>query len=103
VYTLVSVNLVKNILLVRFVPGLRFIFYTSCGLFKVGFMRFLSGIVISSCLWVLCVFSVIYLAGSSAWAENNPLKWLLVPLALILLYIANRHSMHNARQASRHT
>ncbi len=97
-YKLVSINLFKNILFVRFVPGLRFLFYTSCGLFKVGFRRFLLGIFLSTSLWVLVVFSSFYLAGSSAWAENSPLKWLLIPLAISLLYISNRHSMRNLKR-----
>jgi len=96
-YRLVNGNLQKNILLVRFVPGLRFIFYTSCGLFKVNFMRFFLGIFISTSLWVLFVFSTIYLAGTSAWAENNTLKWLMVPLAMLMLYVSNRHAMRNLK------
>lgn len=97
-YKMVSANLLKNILLVRFVPGLRFLFYTSCGLFRVDFKRFLLGVFLSTFLWVLVVFGTFYLAGSSAWAENSSLKWLLIPLAIIMLYVSNRHSIRNLKQ-----
>ncbi len=97
-YHLATDNLFKNILFVRFVPGLRFIFYTACGLLRVRFMHFFYAVSLSTLAWVSVVFSLIYLPGSSEWAENSPLKWLLIPLAMLMLYFSNRHTMRNSGQ-----
>jgi len=91
-------QLLKNILLIRFVPGLRFICYTSCGLFKVHPGRYVLGISLATFLWVLIVFSIIYQLGSTAWLEHNQWKWSLVPLAMLMLYFFNRHTMKNMEQ-----
>jgi len=88
-------QLLKNILFIRFVPGLRFICYTSCGLFKVHPGRYILGVSLATFLWVLVVFSIIYQLGSNVWLENNQWKWSLVPLAMLMLYIFNRRTMKN--------
>jgi len=86
-------NLVKNILIIRFVPGLRFIFYTSCGLLKVSFWRYFLGVSIATAMWVIVVFTVIYRLGSSDWLEESAYKWAIAPVALLILYIFNRRYM----------
>jgi len=97
-YHLTTDNLFKNILFVRFVPGLRFIFYTACGLLRVRLMHYLSAVSLSTLIWVSFVFISIYLPGSSEWAENSPVKWLLIPLAMLMLYFFNRHAMQNTKR-----
>ena len=92
-------QLLKNILLIRFIPGLRFICYTSCGLFRVHFRHYLVGVSLATSLWVLCVFSTIYLLGSSAWAEHSQLKWLIAPIALLMLYLVNRRYMQHLKHS----
>ncbi len=96
--TLFGTNLVKNILLVRFVPGLRFICYTSCGLFRAHFGQFLLAVLLAGLIWVPVIFTLIYQLGSSAWLEFSDWKWLLIPLAISLLYISNRSIMHSLKK-----
>lgn len=92
-------HLMKNILFIRFVPGLRFVCYTSCGLLKINFLRFTLGVTIATALWVTVVFSVIYQLGSTVWIEHSHWKWILVPAAMFMLYLFNRHYMHNFNKA----
>ena len=93
-----SENLIKNILLIRFVPGLRLVCYTSCGLFKAHFGQFVLGVTIACVAWVLFVFTLIYQLGSSAWLELSDWKWLLIPLAILFLYMSNRRIMRSLKQ-----
>lgn len=92
-------HLLKNILMIRFIPGLRFVCYTSCGLLNIHPGRFVLGISIASALWVSVVFSVIYLMGSNTWLENSHWKWTLVPIAMLILYFFNRHYIQNYKTA----
>ena len=96
--TLFGTNLVKNILLVRFVPGLRFICYTSCGLFRAHFGQFLLAVLLAGLIWVPVIFTLIYQLGSSAWLEFSDWKWLLIPFSISLLYISNRSIMHSLKK-----
>jgi len=91
-------NLIKNILLIRFIPGLRFLCYTSCGLFKAHLGQFLIGVSLSGFIWVLGVFTLVYQLGSSAWLEYSDFKWLLIPIALIFLFVSNRQLMRHMQQ-----
>lgn len=92
-------NLFVNILLIRFVPGLRFICYTSCGLFKIDFFRFTLSVTIATSIWVMIVFSFIYQLGSSSWLENSYWKWAIAPVAIAMLYFSNRQYMHHTEKA----
>lgn len=83
-------NLIKNILLIRFVPGLRFVCYTSCGVFRAHFGQFIVGVAVAGILWVSAVFTVIYQLGTSSWLEYSEWKWMLIPVALMLLIVSNR-------------
>lgn len=97
--TIINTNLLKNILFIRFIPGLRFVYYTSCGLLNINLTRFVLGVTFATSLWVAVVFSFIYLLGSNAWFENNHLKWALIPVAMLLLYLFNRRYMFNLKHA----
>lgn len=90
-------NLLKNILFIRFIPGLRFVCYTSCGLFNIHLGRFVLGVALASALWVTVVFSIIYTLGSNAWVDNSHWKWAIIPLAMLMLYLFNRHYMHSLK------
>ena len=97
--TILDSNLIKNILFIRFVPGLRFVCYTSCGLFNVNFKYYVLGISLATSLWVMLVFTVVFQLGSNVWTEHSQWKWLLVPLAMVVLYFSNRQCMRNLKQA----
>ncbi len=86
-----KINLVYNIIIIRFVPGLRFLCYTTCGLFKAHFWYFILGVTLATALWVTVVFTLIYQLGSSTWLQYGQWKWALVPVALLLLYFSNRY------------
>lgn len=96
--SLLDNHLLKNILLIRFVPGLRFICYTSCGLLQIHPGRFVLGVSIATALWVGVVFSIIYMLGSNIWLENSHWKWALIPFAMLMLYLFNRQYMHSFKQ-----
>jgi len=87
---LFRLNFIKNILLVRFAPGLRFLFYTACGLFKANVAQFIVGVSVATALWVSVVFTLIYLLGATVWQQYGHWQWTLLPVILLLLYAANR-------------
>ncbi len=91
--TLFGHNLIKNILLIRFVPGLRFVCYTSCGLFRAHFGQFIIAVTVAGVIWVFAVFTLIYQLGSSIWLEHSDWKWILIPVVLMLLVGTNRQIM----------
>lgn len=83
-------SFIKNILLVRFAPGLRFLFYTACGLFKANMVKFIIGVSIATALWVSIVFILIYQLGVNVWQQYGHWQWVLLPVVLLLLYISSR-------------
>lgn len=91
--TIFKTNLIKNILLIRFVPGLRFVCYTSCGIFRAHLGQFVLAVAIAGIIWVTVVFTLIYQLGSSSWLEYSDWKWLIIPIALSLLIVSNRQVM----------
>jgi len=89
-----NTHLLKNILFIRFIPGLRFICYTSCGLLNINIGRFIFGVALATALWVSVVFSIIYILGANTWTANSHWKWAIAPVAMLMLYLFNRHYMH---------
>lgn len=79
----------SNILLIRFVPGLRTMGFTLCGLWGVALRRFIIAMVVAGIVWIALVFTVVYRLGSSEWLEHSPWKWALMGLALMLLVVNN--------------
>ncbi|WP_018277643.1 VTT domain-containing protein [Teredinibacter turnerae] len=79
----------SNIFLVRFIPGLRTVCYTFCGVWRIPLRRFLSSIVTAGALWVLMIFAVVHLFGMSAFVRESPWKWALIGVALVLLLANN--------------
>lgn len=88
-------NSLVNIFIIRFIPGLRSVGYTFCGFFRVNILHFTAAVLIATALWTALIFTVIYQIGASPWLTDSPFKWLLVPVALLLLWLVNR------RQTSR--
>ncbi len=93
-------NLIKDILIIRFIPGLRFLCYTSCGVFRAHFGKFIIGVTMSAVIWVLVVFTLIYQLGSSVLLEYSGFKWLLIPMALLLLIYSNKKIMLRIKKQS---
>lgn len=81
-----------NIFIIRFIPGLRSISFTLCGYLDVSFSKFLSAVLVATAIWTLVVFSLIYQLGNTQWLQQSSWKWLLGPLALLVLFIFNRYS-----------
>lgn len=79
-----------NLFLIRFIPGLRTIGFTLSGFFAIPFAVFFSAVMAATALWTVCVFFVLYSVGSSAWLQVNGYQWLIVPVAIMLLWLINR-------------
>lgn len=78
-----------NILLIRFVPGLRTLGFTLCGYWRVGLGQFSLAILFAGVVWIAIIFSVVYNAGSSELLVNSPAKWYLMCIALLMLLVNN--------------
>jgi len=79
-----------NLCIIRFIPGLRTAGFTLTGFLSVPFAVFLSAAMLSTTLWVAVVFSLIYRLGSSAWVQAAQYQWMLILVAAALLYAVNR-------------
>lgn len=79
----------SNILIIRFVPGLRTLGFTMCGLWLISLRRFLLAMSVAGIIWIAVVFPLIYQLGSSSWLAGSPWKWSLMLLALLLLVFNN--------------
>jgi membrane protein DedA with SNARE-associated domain len=78
-----------NILIIRFIPGLRTLGFTMCGLWRVSLHRFLMAMIGAGVVWVAIVFTAVYQLGSSDWLQNSYWKWALMGFALLLLIVNN--------------
>ncbi|WP_235862228.1 DedA family protein [Vibrio spartinae] len=81
---------VFNLFIIRFIPGLRTMGFTLSGFFSVPFPVFFSAVMAATALWTLCVFFVLYSLGSSAWLQVSGYQWVVVPLAILALFLINR-------------
>lgn len=79
----------SNILIIRFIPGLRTAGFTLCGLWNLPFARFITAVVVAGLIWIALLFSVIYFLGTSYWLEGSPWKWGLAGIAVCLLFVNN--------------
>ena len=89
-----------NILLIRFVPGLRTLGFTLCGLWKVSLMRFSFAMGFAGVIWIAVIFSGVYKLGSADFFENSHWKWSLMLLALVLLVVNNLWAFWRNRSRS---
>lgn len=85
---------IVNIMLIRFIPGLRSVSFTLCGYFRIPFHQFLVAVLLATAAWTALVFGIIYQLGSTEWLQQHPLKWLLGPIALVVLVTFNRIAKH---------
>ncbi|MGV3002098.1 DedA family protein [Vibrio sp. E150_018] len=94
-----------NIVIIRFIPGLRSVSFTLCGYFRIPFHQFLIAVLLATAAWTALVFGIIYQIGSTEYLQQHPQKWLLGPIALILLWgvnrIAGRSFHHNIKSSNR--
>ncbi len=88
----------SNILLIRFVPGLRTMGFTLCGLWRVPLHRFLVAMMLAGVAWIAVIFTIVYRLGSSDWLENSPWKWALMGIALLLLILNNLWAHRRAKR-----
>lgn len=88
-----------NIVIIRFIPGLRFIGFTLSGLYKVNFPQFMAAVLAATGAWTGLVFLCIYQLGRTEWFSDSHWKWLIAPCALVILWWINRT---NGKEHSRH-
>jgi membrane protein DedA with SNARE-associated domain len=79
-----------NLFIIRFLPGLRSVGFTMSGFFSISLPLFLCAVLSATALWTIIVFSVVYFLGSQAWLQATQYQWLLIPIAIALLFIVNR-------------
>lgn len=79
-----------NLVIIRFIPGLRTIGFTLSGFLAIPLPLFLTAVLLASSVWTVLVFSLIYLLGSSVFMSLSEFKWGLIPVALALLFFMNR-------------
>lgn len=83
-------NTTTNIFIIRFIPGLRTLGYSLCGLFNIDVWRFMAAVLLATGLWTGLIFGLVYQLGSSEWLQTSEYKWWLVPIAVVLLFSTNR-------------
>ena len=83
-------NTTTNIFIIRFIPGLRTLGYSLCGLFSIDVWRFMAAVLLATGLWTGLIFGLVYQVGSSEWLQSSEYKWWLVPIAVVLLFSTNR-------------
>lgn len=88
----------SNILIIRFVPGLRTLGFTLCGLWHISLKRFLLAMTLAGVIWISIVFTLIYQLGSSSWLAGSPWKWGLMGAALLLLVFNNIWALKKSRK-----
>ncbi|MFV0574623.1 MAG: DedA family protein [Vibrio sp.] len=88
-----------NIFIIRFIPGLRSISFTLSGYFQVPFVPFLIAVLLATAAWTAFVFSVIYTIGTAEWLQQQTWKWLLAPVALLVLWLFNRLSKNSLKKS----
>lgn len=86
-----------NILIIRFIPGLRTLGFSLCGLWRVPYARFLLAMIVSGLLWIGIVFTLVYRLGTSDWFDDSLWRWSLIGVALLLLIANNVLSWRNSK------
>ncbi|MGJ8647344.1 MAG: DedA family protein [Marinomonas colpomeniae] len=79
-----------NLFIIRFVPGLRSVGFTMSGFFSIPLPLFLCAVLSATALWTALIFLVIYYLGSQAWLQAAQYQWLIIPIAIGVLFIINR-------------
>ncbi|QCE32164.1 hypothetical protein FAI41_00355 [Acetobacteraceae bacterium] len=68
-----SQNIIKIVIISRFVPGLRLPFYTACGFFRTPFKPFIQIVALSTFIWTIFLFFISFKAGG--WILEHAEKW----------------------------
>lgn len=89
----------SNIMIVRFIPGLRTVGFTLCGLWHVSPSRFIVAMSFAGAIWIAVVFTLVYFAGASDLLQNSNWKWILMGLAAGLLIFNNLWAMRSHNMA----
>ena len=79
-----------NLFIIRFVPGLRSVGFTMSGFFSIPLPLFLCAVLSATALWTVAIFLVIYYLGSQAWLQAAEYQWLIIPIAIGILFMVNR-------------
>ncbi|WNO10107.1 DedA family protein [Teredinibacter sp. KSP-S5-2] len=82
-------RLLSNIFIIRFIPGLRTLGFTLCGLWRVPQIQFITAMGVAGILWVAIVFSGVYSLGVSRLFVDSSWKYSLLAVALLLLLVNN--------------
>ena len=77
-------NLIKTLLVGRFVPLARIPTYVACGYLRIPYWKFCLGIAFTAILYVAAVFTLVHFLGQ---IMGEQLKWVLPILALVVLAI----------------
>ncbi len=80
----VQSNLMKTLLIGRFVPLARVPTYVACGYLKITYWKFCLGIAFTAILYVLAVFTLVHFLGQ---VLGERLKWVLPITSLAILAI----------------
>ncbi|MBX2858592.1 MAG: VTT domain-containing protein [Cellvibrionaceae bacterium] len=78
-----------NILIIRFIPGLRTLGFTLCGLWKINLGKFIAAMSLAGLLWIAVIFTGVYWLGASSLLATGYWKWSLMLIALALLVFNN--------------
>ena len=79
-----------NLFIIRFIPGLRSVGFTMSGFFSIPLPLFLCAVLSATALWTALIFLVIYYLGSQAWLQAAEYQWLIIPIAIGVLFMVNR-------------
>ena len=78
-------RMVRTILMVRLIPGLRLPSYIACGVFRLPLGTFIPWVFVASLLWTSLIFLVFFVFGSLFWSELTQWKWFLLPVFILLI------------------
>ena len=90
-----------NILVIRFIPGLRTLGFTLCGLWNITLAKFMAAMILAAVLWVGIIFSSVYFLGASSFFASGYWKWSLMFIALVLLVFNNLYFQFYYRKDTR--
>ncbi len=83
-------RMLSNIMAIRFLPGLRTLGFTLCGLWRVSPIRFFTAMLLAGAAWIGVIFTLVYTLGTSEWlVSSGPWKWSLMLIAGALFLINN--------------
>jgi len=75
----------------RFLPGLRFALYATCGVLSVPFKRFLLISITSATVWTTVLFSVSFLFGFYTLHLLGHWRWPILIVVLLGFFMFSRH------------